>query len=367
MYDRLNKWASLYLRLALGMNKEEAVALLGLSPNFTSEDLKRAYRKLVVKLHPDVNKSPTAHDDLVKVNEAFAILSGNVPSTPSVPEEPEEEDVPMEQPWKHQYYTPRSEYTDAEWWEYQHDPSRQKQYEQEFQDEQEQGRQDWEENEERKYEHDRDQSYDNFYSVKEQIEAQHLSPGKMIAAFARPVEEQLMLLGLTQHQVDVKRFTKKNSFLNKEINAAIYSIINEKYPKNMKWLYKRPGALSTISDIRDYLGRDERLDLDVFIDLLKDGILGYHMIRTRSPEEIMEIYEALKDKLADFLLSDPPVRWRPYGSPPPKYNITDLLWRIPAPAVQMVLDEVKKKVGPNPDKNQAFLIEILENHIKNPR
>ncbi|UKN00208.1 J domain-containing protein [Paracrocinitomix mangrovi] len=37
--------------------------------------IKRAYRKLALKWHPDKNSDPTAHDKFIKINEAYEILS----------------------------------------------------------------------------------------------------------------------------------------------------------------------------------------------------------------------------------------------------------------------------------------------------
>ena len=38
------------------------------------EDIKRAYRKLAKQWHPDVNKSPNAHERFIEITEAYEIL-----------------------------------------------------------------------------------------------------------------------------------------------------------------------------------------------------------------------------------------------------------------------------------------------------
>lgn len=48
---------------------------LGVSRNATLEEIKRAYRKLAVKYHPDKNKSPDAHRVFVEIQNAYEILS----------------------------------------------------------------------------------------------------------------------------------------------------------------------------------------------------------------------------------------------------------------------------------------------------
>lgn len=49
--------------------------LLGIPPNSSQEVIKKAYRKKAKALHPDRNKSPNAHEDFLKVSEAYEYLS----------------------------------------------------------------------------------------------------------------------------------------------------------------------------------------------------------------------------------------------------------------------------------------------------
>jgi len=39
------------------------------------EEIKKAYRRLSLKWHPDINNSPDAHDRFIEINEAYLILS----------------------------------------------------------------------------------------------------------------------------------------------------------------------------------------------------------------------------------------------------------------------------------------------------
>lgn len=50
-------------------------ALLGLEKACSSEEIKRAYRKLSLKVHPDKNKAPGAEEAFKKVSKAFKCLS----------------------------------------------------------------------------------------------------------------------------------------------------------------------------------------------------------------------------------------------------------------------------------------------------
>ena len=50
--------------------------VLGISKNATEDDIKKAYRKLARKLHPDVNPNDkSAHEKFQKINEANEVLS----------------------------------------------------------------------------------------------------------------------------------------------------------------------------------------------------------------------------------------------------------------------------------------------------
>jgi curved DNA-binding protein len=50
--------------------------ILGINKNATEEDIKKAYRKLARKLHPDVNPNDkSAHEKFQKINEANEVLS----------------------------------------------------------------------------------------------------------------------------------------------------------------------------------------------------------------------------------------------------------------------------------------------------
>ena len=55
--------------------KRNYYTLLGVQRSASSEEIKRAYRKLALRFHPDRNSAPDAERRFQEVNEAYAVLS----------------------------------------------------------------------------------------------------------------------------------------------------------------------------------------------------------------------------------------------------------------------------------------------------
>lgn len=56
-------------------NKRDYYEVLGVPKDASQADIKKAFRKLAMKFHPDRNKDPDAHDKFKEINEAYMVLS----------------------------------------------------------------------------------------------------------------------------------------------------------------------------------------------------------------------------------------------------------------------------------------------------
>lgn len=59
------------------MKRQEAYQALGLNINATQDEVKKAFKKLAAKYHPDVNKDENAVENFKKVNSAYQAIESN--------------------------------------------------------------------------------------------------------------------------------------------------------------------------------------------------------------------------------------------------------------------------------------------------
>jgi curved DNA-binding protein CbpA len=76
------------------MSLSDYYKLLGLKPTATKAEVKKRYRSLAMKLHPDKNPDPLAHQVFVRITEAYeAITEGKIPKQRQRQERPKKENV----------------------------------------------------------------------------------------------------------------------------------------------------------------------------------------------------------------------------------------------------------------------------------
>ena len=51
--------------------KRDYYEVLGISKDASEQEIKKAYRSLAKKYHPDMNKSPDAEEKFKEINEAY--------------------------------------------------------------------------------------------------------------------------------------------------------------------------------------------------------------------------------------------------------------------------------------------------------
>lgn len=56
------------------MTRSQAYNILNLHPGASEADIRKAYKKLALKLHPDINPSPKANEEFIRLNQAMELL-----------------------------------------------------------------------------------------------------------------------------------------------------------------------------------------------------------------------------------------------------------------------------------------------------
>ena len=57
------------------MTKKDYYETLGINKNSSNDEIKKSYKKLALKYHPDRNKEKDAEEKFKEISEAYAVLS----------------------------------------------------------------------------------------------------------------------------------------------------------------------------------------------------------------------------------------------------------------------------------------------------
>ena len=71
----MKKLLCVLILAALAVNNSEYYEKLGVEKSATSKDIRKAFKKLALTMHPDKSKEPDAHEKFMELNKIYEVRS----------------------------------------------------------------------------------------------------------------------------------------------------------------------------------------------------------------------------------------------------------------------------------------------------
>ena len=71
--NKISRKFTILLFLPIAILSEDYYELLGIKKNAENRDIRKAFKKLALKYHPDKNSEDDAHEKFLKINKAYEV------------------------------------------------------------------------------------------------------------------------------------------------------------------------------------------------------------------------------------------------------------------------------------------------------
>ena len=71
--NKISRKFTILLLLPIAILSEDYYELLGIKKNAENRDIRKAFKKLALKYHPDKNSDDDAHEKFLNINKAYEV------------------------------------------------------------------------------------------------------------------------------------------------------------------------------------------------------------------------------------------------------------------------------------------------------